>query len=63
MAGTMYKKNKAEMDQGLKGVRLALKVLKDYYAKGDKDHESAEGRVAASHFFLLKLVQSDPERG
>merc|ERR1740130_2529908 len=36
---TVYKKNKAEMEQGLKGVRVALKVLKEYYAQDDKDHE------------------------
>merc|ERR1719213_511369 len=31
---TAYVKNNAEMEQGLEGIQLALKVLKDYYAKG-----------------------------
>merc|ERR1719335_783371 len=29
-----YKVNKAEMEEGLEGVKLALKVLREYYAKG-----------------------------
>ena len=29
----VYEKNKPEMEQGLKGVKLALKILNDYYAK------------------------------
>merc|ERR1719420_484153 len=31
---TAYVKNKAEMEQGLEGIKLALKVLREYYAKG-----------------------------
>jgi len=57
-----YKKNKAEMEQGLKGVRLALKVLKDYYAKGDKGHESADG-AGASIIGLLEVCESDFSKG
>merc|ERR1712079_245713 len=38
-----YTKAKAEMEAGIKGVQLALKVLRDYYAKGDKAHASDEG--------------------
>merc|ERR1719460_1037392 len=30
-----YDKNSAEMEMGIEGVKKALKVLKDYYAKGD----------------------------
>ena len=30
-----FKTNSAEMAQGVKGVKLALKVLREYYAKGD----------------------------
>merc|ERR1719428_1944231 len=29
-----YDKNKAEMEQGIEGVKLALKVLREYYASG-----------------------------
>ena len=34
--------NSAEMDKGVKGVQLALKVLREYYAK-DAAHQSADG--------------------
>jgi predicted nucleic acid-binding Zn-ribbon protein len=55
-----YKKNKAEMDQGLKGVRIALKVLKDYYAKGD---DTASGGAGAGIIGLLEVVESDFSKG
>merc|ERR1719174_432916 len=35
--------NKAEMEQGLEGIKLALKILREYYAKEDKGHKAAEG--------------------
>merc|ERR1719311_1041916 len=38
-----YEKNRPEMEQGLEGVKLALKILREYYAKEDKAHEAAEG--------------------
>lgn len=57
-----YKKNKAEMEEGLKGVRLALKVLKDYYAKGDKDHDSNEG-AASGIIGLLEVAESNFAKG
>jgi len=57
-----YKKNKAEMEQGLKGVRIALKVLKDYYAKGDKGHESGDG-AGAGIIGLLEVCESDFSKG
>merc|ERR1719335_1566112 len=31
---TEYKANKAEMEEGLEGIKLALKVLREYYGKG-----------------------------
>merc|ERR1719484_40187 len=57
-----YKKNRAEMEQGLKGVRLALKVLKDYYAKGDKEHDAADG-AANGIIGLLEVCESDFSKG
>merc|ERR1719324_167557 len=36
-----YEKNSAEMKMGIEGVKKALSVLKEYYAKADKSHESA----------------------
>merc|ERR1719440_288647 len=38
-----FKKNSAEMKAGIEGVRKALQVLKEYYAKGDQSHSAAEG--------------------
>merc|ERR1711937_733067 len=39
----IYEKNKPELEQGLKGVKLALKILNDYYAKADKGSASGAG--------------------
>jgi len=51
-----YKKNEAETSKGLKGVQVALKVLKEYYAKGD----SASGGGAGGGIIgLLEVVESD----
>merc|ERR1719269_455589 len=38
-----YEKNSAEMELGIEGVKKALQVLRDYYAKDDKSHAAAEG--------------------
>merc|ERR1719502_1618681 len=57
-----YEKNSAEMEQGIKGVKLALKVLKDYYAKGDKSHQSAEG-AGSGIIGLLEVCESDFTKG
>merc|ERR1719146_47142 len=38
-----YDANRPEMEQGLEGVKMALQILRDYYAKDDKKHEAAEG--------------------
>merc|ERR1719486_767659 len=38
-----FEKNSAEMEMGIKGVKKALSVLKEYYAKADKSHGSADG--------------------
>merc|ERR1712217_839081 len=50
--------NKADMEQGLDGVKLALKVLRDYYAKGDKAHAAAEG-AGNGIIGLLEVIESD----
>merc|ERR1712060_183159 len=33
-----YLIDKAELEKGLEGVKLALKILTEYYSKGDYDH-------------------------
>merc|ERR1719356_2195654 len=45
------------MEKGLSGVKLALKILTEYYAK-DKAHSAAEGS-GAGIIGLLEVVESD----
>merc|ERR1711992_79877 len=55
-----YKVNKAELEQGLDGVKLALKVLSDYY-DSDASHNAAEG-AGSSIIGLLEVAESDLEK-
>merc|ERR1719408_717994 len=55
---TLFTKNKAEMDQGLEGIKMALKVLRDYYSKGDQTHGAAEGG-ASGIIGLIEVAESD----
>jgi len=57
-----YAKAKAEMEEGIKGVKLALKVLREYFAKADKAHVSDEGG-GAGVIGLLEVVESDFSKG
>jgi predicted RNase H-like nuclease (RuvC/YqgF family) len=54
----LYVTNKAEMEQGVQGVKLALKVLRDYYSGDDKAHASSEG-AGAGIIGLLEVCESD----
>merc|ERR1712151_994599 len=45
-------------EQGLAGVKLALKVLREYYSKDDKAHEAAEG-AGEGIIGLLEVIESD----
>merc|ERR1719326_1749912 len=54
----VYVKEKADMEQGLEGVKTALKVLRDYYAKDGKAHGAAEG-AGAGIIGLLEVCESD----
>jgi len=53
-----FKANSAEMQEGLQGVKMALKVLRDYYATADKAHGAAGGS-ATGIVGLLEVVESD----
>merc|ERR1719281_1389818 len=57
-----YEKNRPEMEQGLEGVKLALKILREYYAKEDKAHEAAEG-AGGTIIGLLEVIESDLSKG
>merc|ERR1719198_1651540 len=53
--------NSAEMKKGIKGVQLALKVLRDYYSK-DSAHQSADG-AGSGIIGLLEVCESDFSKG
>merc|ERR1719324_784741 len=57
-----FETNSAEMKQGIEGVKMALKVLKEYYAKEGHDHQQAEG-AASGIIGLLEVVESDFTKG
>merc|ERR1719442_250887 len=54
--------NSAEMKKGVEGVKLALKVLREYYAKDDAAHGSAEG-AGSGIIGLLEVCESDFSKG
>mmetsp|Transcript_119754 Transcript_119754/g.344129 ORF Transcript_119754/g.344129 Transcript_119754/m.344129 type:complete len:696 (-) Transcript_119754:123-2210(-) len=56
-----YAKNKPEMLAGLEAVKMAMKLLREYYAKEGKAHEAAEG-ASSSIIGLLEVVESDFSR-
>merc|ERR1719271_881473 len=58
----LYDKSKPEMEQGIEAVKMALQVLREYYAKDDKAHEAAEG-AGSSIIGLLEVVESDFTKG
>merc|ERR1719265_124386 len=53
----LYEANKAEMEQGLSGIKMALKVLNEYYAKADKAHSG--GGDSSGIIGLLEVCESD----
>jgi len=54
-----YEQNKADLEQGLEGVKLALKVLREYYGQADgAAHSAAEG-AGANIVGLLEVCESD----
>jgi len=55
-----YQKNKPEMEAGIKGVKAALKVLRDYYAQNDKTAQSGAGGGIIG---MLEVVESDFSKG
>merc|ERR1719446_1430585 len=50
--------NEAETSKGLDGIKLALKVLREYYANADKSHGSSDGS-AGGIVSLLEVCESD----
>jgi len=54
----VYVEEKATLEKGLDGIKLALKVLRDYYAKADKAHGAADG-ASSGIIGLLEVCESD----
>lgn len=52
-----YRANKDDMEQGLEGVKMALNILRDYYAKS-AGHTAATG-AGSGIIGLLEVVESD----
>jgi chromosome segregation ATPase len=57
-----YEQNKPELEAGLKGVKLALKILNDYYAKAGKAHSSSDG-AGSGIIGMLEVIESDFTKG
>jgi len=58
----VFTKNSAEMKAGIEGVKKALNVLKDYYAKDGKSHDAAQG-AGSGIIGLLEVCESDFTKG
>merc|ERR1712242_663986 len=52
-----YTANRAEQAKGLEGVKLAMKMLREYYAS-DASHDAASG-AASGIIGLLETIESD----
>jgi len=53
-----YKTNKEEMEQGLEGIKLALKVLREYYGGGGGAQGAGGGIIS-----MLEVIESDFTKG
>jgi hypothetical protein len=59
---SVFKTNSAEMEKGIEGVKMALKILRDYYAQDGKAHGAAEG-AGNGIIGLLEVCESDFTQG
>jgi len=57
-----FQANKKEMEDGITGIKKALTVLRDYFAKDDKAHSSADG-AGEGIISMLEVVESDFTKG
>jgi len=58
----VYHKNKPVLEQGLNGIKNALKVLRDYYAQDSSDQGSSSG-AGSGIIGMLEVVESDFSKG
>merc|ERR1719253_1819359 len=59
-AKAIYDTNLPQMEQGLEGIKTALKVLRDYYAN---DETSSGGGAGSGIIGMLQVVESDFSKG
>merc|ERR1719388_219505 len=61
---SIYTKNKPVMEQGLEGVKKALKVMRDYFAQDDSQGSKSSSSGAAGGIIgMLEVVESDFSKG
>merc|ERR1712085_3535 len=53
-----FEESSAELEKGLSGIKAALKVLNEYYAKEDKSHDAADG-AGNGIISLLEVCEAD----
>merc|ERR1712160_190403 len=53
-----FEESSAELEKGLSGIKAALKVLNEYYAKEDKSHDAADG-AGSGIISLLEVCEAD----
>jgi len=58
----IYEHDRPEMEQGIEGIKLALKILRDYYGSEDFDHVAAEG-ASEGVIGLMQVIESDFSKG
>jgi hypothetical protein len=58
----VFTKNKNEMEQGIEGVQMALKIIREYYAAEGKAHSAADG-ASSGIVGLLEVCLSDFTKG
>ena len=58
----VYVENKPKLEGGLKEIKLAFRILNDYYAKADKAHSSSDG-AGRGIIGMLKVIESDFTKG
>lgn len=58
-----FEKNKAELESGLEGIRLALKIIRDYYGAPESASHSTSDGAASGIVSLIEVCETDYSRG